>query len=120
MERPESTEEGQMEIDDRARSAGPGARPPRETLRRRLARLRLTLQDRLWSDHEKWAADRGYESWRSPYGWTVYGRDPRFDRRHACVDCDATGRHRITGDECPECRGNGVVTRDVPEDGELR
>jgi hypothetical protein len=108
-------------IDHRAPPAGPpDDDTPRGTWRRRLARLRAALQDRLWSDHEKWTADRGYESWRSPSGWKAYGRDPRFDRRHACFDCDATGRHRITGDECPECQGTGVVTLDAPEDGEPR
>ena len=105
------------ETNGRARPGAPDGEPPRETLRQRLARLLAALQDRLWADHEKWTADRGYESWRSPSGWRAHGRDPRFDRRHACAECDGTGRHRITGDECPDCDG-GVVTLDPPEDGE--
>lgn len=106
-------------IDDGARSLGPDDQPPRPGLRERLARLRSALQDHLWRDHEKWTADRGYQSWRSASGWTVYGRDPRFDLRRACTDCDATGRDRITGDECPECV-DGVITLDPSEDGEWR
>jgi DnaJ-class molecular chaperone len=43
-------------------------------------------------------------------------RDPRFDRRHVCDTCDGEGRHRITGAECPDCGGAGVVTD--PERGE--
>ena len=62
-------------VDDRAHSVGPDDEPPGRGLRERLARLRAALQDRLWADHEKWTADRGYQSWRSPSGWTAYGRD---------------------------------------------
>jgi hypothetical protein len=104
-------------VDDRAHSVGPDDEPPGRGLRERLARLRAALQDRLWADHEKWTADRGYQSWRSPSGWTAYGRDPRFDLRQECRSCDGTGRDRITGAECPAC-DDGVVTLDPPEDGE--
>jgi hypothetical protein len=107
-------------IDDSARPAGPPDDEPPEGLRRRLARLRRTLQDRLWAADERWADDRGYDSWRSASGWTVHVRDPRFDLRHGCVDCDGTGRDRITGGDCPCCEGTGVVTDIPPEDGELR
>lgn len=105
-------------IDDRVRPAGSGDEPPRRGLLERLVRLRATLQDRLWDDHEKWTADRGYQSRRSPSGWAVYGRDPRFDLRQECLDCGGTGRDRISG-ACPEC-DDGVVTFDLPEDGEWR
>ena len=104
------------EFNDRARSAGPDGQPPRETLRQRLARLLADVQDRLWSSDEKWAAARGYDSWRSPSGWKVTVRDPRFNLRQACGECDGTGRHRITGAECDDCDGIGVVTLPGPDE----
>ena len=88
-------------IDHRARPAGPPDDDPPGTWRRRLARLLADIQDRLWRADEKWAAERGLETWRSPNGWSVSVRDPRFDLRHVCGECDGTGRHRITGAECP-------------------
>jgi hypothetical protein len=103
------------EINDRARSAGPDDEPPRETLRQRLARLRTTLQDHLWRADEKWAADRGWTSQRSASGWSIRVRDPRFDLRQECTECDGAGRHRITGAECEVCDGVGVVTLPDPE-----
>lgn len=95
----------------------PPAEPPNDdgrlsTWRHRLARL----QDRLWAHDEKWAAERGYTVCRSPRGWSIAIRDPRFDRRHACIGCAGTGHHRIAVGECSECGGTGVVTE--PEAGE--
>ena len=104
-------------IDDRARATGSGDQPPRPGLRERLARLRVAVADHLWRDHEKWTADRGYQSWRSASGWTAYGRDPRFDLREECKECRGSGRDRITGVECPHCQ-DGVVTHRPPEGGE--
>jgi hypothetical protein len=83
---------------------------------RRCGALRQALQDWLWNPDEKWAAERGYETWRSPSGWSVSVRDPRFNLRHECGECDGTGRDRVTGAECAECGGVGVVTD--PERGE--
>jgi len=103
-------------IDHRARSPGSDAGPPRETLSQRLARLRVAVQERLWSTDEKWAAERGYTARRSTSGWSVDIRDPRFDRRHVCEACAGSGRHHITGAECADCGGVGVVTD--PERGE--
>ncbi len=85
-------------------------------LRRRLARLRAALQDELACDDEKWAAERGYECWRSSSGWTFRARDPRFGLRHECAGCRGSGRLPITGAECVDCAGTGVVTLG-PEDG---
>ncbi len=87
-------------------------------LARRLARLCARLQDHLWRADEQFAADRGWIAERSPRGWSIEVRDPRFNRRHLCFACDGTGRHRITGVECPDCAGTGVVTE--PEGGEPR
>ena len=98
------------EINDRAGGVGPDGRPPRETVRQRLARLVAELQDHLWSADEKWAADHGYDSWRSRSGWTDYARDPRFNLRQECIECSGVGRHPITGVECEACGGTGVVT----------
>ena len=89
---------------------GPDGRPPGQTFRQRLIRLCADLQDRLWSDHEKWTSEHGFESWRSPSGWKAYGRDARFDLRRECSACDGTGRHRVAVGECEECSGTGVVT----------
>lgn len=79
-------------------------------------RFRARLQDRLWRADEAWAAERGYAARRSVRGWSVDIRDPRFDRRHACDTCAGTGRHHITGADCADCGGVGVVTD--PERGE--
>jgi len=38
-----------MKTDDRARAAGSDDEPPRRDLRSRLARLKATVQERLWS-----------------------------------------------------------------------
>lgn len=108
------------EINGRARPVDSGDEPPRRGLRGRLALLRALLQDRLWSSDEKWAADRGYDTWRSPAGWTVHVRNPRFDLRQECDDCGGEGRDPITGRDCPGCDGTGVVTLDPPEDGDVR
>jgi hypothetical protein len=103
-------------IDDRGRPDGPvGDEPPRG-LRHRLARIVADVQDRLWAPDEKWAAERGYTARRSTWGWSVDIHDPRFDRRHTCDGCAGSGRHRITGAECPDCGGVGVITD--PERGE--
>jgi hypothetical protein len=104
-------------IDHIARPAGPpddGARPG--TCLRRLARLKDRLQDWISGPDERFAAERGWTATRSSSGWSVTVRDPRFDRRHVCDACDGGGRHRITGAECPDCGGAGVVTD--PERGE--
>jgi hypothetical protein len=104
-------------IDHVARPTGPPDDDgPSGTWGRRLARLRMRLQDRLWNPDEKWAAERGYTSRRSARGWSVDIHDPRFDRRHVCFTCAGSGRHRITGTECADCDGVGVVTD--PERGE--
>jgi hypothetical protein len=83
---------------------------------RRIGALRQALQDWLWNLDEKWASDRGLDTWRSPSGWAVHVRDRRFDLRHVCGTCDGTGRHRISGAKCADCAGVGVVTD--PERGE--
>jgi hypothetical protein len=105
-------------INDRARSAGSDGEPPRETLRQRITRLRVALQDCLWRADEKWAADHGWTSQRSASGWSIRVRDPRFDLRQECWECGGTGHHRITGAECDTCDGTGVVTLadDEPDD----
>jgi hypothetical protein len=95
--------------DHQVRPAGePDDDPP--GIWRHLVRLRVTVQDWLWREDEKWAADRGHSTWRSSWGWAVNVRDRRFDRRHACDSCAGTGRHRITGADCADCGGVGVVT----------
>jgi hypothetical protein len=103
-------------IDDRGRPGGPADDEPPRSLCQRLARLLSDVQDRLWAPDEKWAADRGYTARRSSLGGSVDIRDARFDRRHVCDGCAGSGRHRITGAECPDCGGVGVVTD--PERGE--
>ena len=82
-----------------------------------IERFRRAVQDRLWAADEKWAADRGLDSYRSPSGWSVVIRDPRFDLRQECRECTGTGHDRITGEECTECE-DGVVTLDPPEEDE--
>jgi DnaJ-class molecular chaperone len=103
-------------IDDRGGPAGPAGEEPSGGPRRRLARIIAEVQDRLWAADEKWAAECGCTSRRSASGWAVDIRDSRFDRRHVCGRCDGEGRHPITGAECPDCSGVGVVTD--PERGE--
>jgi len=106
-----------MKTDDRARAAGSDDEPPRRDLRSRLARLKATVQERLWSADEKWAADRGWTSQRSASGWSIRARDPRFDLRQECWECHGSGRHPITGVECDDCEGTGVITlSDEPDD----
>lgn len=92
-----------------------GISPVGDGWRRRLARLRATVQDGLWSADEKWAAERGYTARRSARGWALEIRDPRFDRRHVCGSCEGTAHHPITGATCAYCV-DGVVTD--PERGE--
>lgn len=84
--------------------------------RRRLARRWTDLQDWLWKPDERFAEERGWTATRSPSGRSVTVRAPRFDRRHVCDACDGEGRHRITGADCPDCGGVGVITD--PERGE--
>lgn len=106
-------------IDHEVGPAGqPDDDPPDNTWCRRLASLRAAAEEWLWSADEKWAADRGYTSRRPARGWLVDIHDPRFDRRHACDSCAGTGRHHITGADCADCGGVGVVTD--PEPGEPR
>jgi hypothetical protein len=93
-----------------ARSAGADDEPSRPTLHERLARLRAALQDRLWRDDEKRAAERGWTAQRSASGWSIQVRDPRFDLRQECWECQGAGRHPITGAECDACAGTGVIT----------
>jgi hypothetical protein len=103
--------------DHLARPAGPpDDDDPPGTWSRRLAHLRMRVQDWLWGPDERFAEERGWTATRSASGWSVTVRDPRFDRRHVCDTCDGTGRHRITGAECADCAGVGVVTD--PERGE--
>jgi len=103
-------------IDHPARTSGPSDDETPRLWRRCLDHLRGWLQDWIAGPDEKWAAERGYETWRSPSGWSVSVRDPRFNLRHECGECDGTGRDRISGAECAECGGVGVVTD--PEQGE--
>jgi hypothetical protein len=103
-------------IDDRGRPAGRPDDEPPGGLRRCLARFRAALQDRLWRSDEAWAAEREYTARRSTRGWSIEIRDPRFDRRHVCDTCQGVGHHHITGAECADCAGTGVVTD--PERGE--
>jgi hypothetical protein len=109
------------QIDHRARPAGPpdddASRPT--TWRHRIARLRKAIQDRLWRADEEFATDRGWTAQRSPSGWSIRVRDPRFDRRKECGACGGTGRDRITGADCPDCDATGVVTL-PPGGGEQR
>jgi hypothetical protein len=106
-------------IDHRTRPAGPPDDDvPAGSWRRRLDRLRTRVQDYLWRPDERFAAERGWTAERSRSGWSIEVRDPRFNRRHLCFACDGTGRHHITGVECPDCAGTGVVTE--PEGGEPR
>lgn len=100
---------------DGVRPPASDGEPPRG-LRQRMARLCLTVQNRLWSADEKWAADRGFEAERSPRGWALRVHDPRFHLREECRECGGTGQHRITVSACEECGGTGVTTLD-PEDG---
>src|SRR5687767_7597405 len=104
------------------RKAPPGGSPddavPSGALWQGLARLRAAVQDRLWARDEKWAADCGYVARRSRWGWSIEIHNPAFDRRHPCGLCNATGRQRITGAECSDCAGTGVVTEpERPEAG---
>lgn len=85
------------------------------TWRRRLARLRAAVQDRLWHSDEEFAAERGWTVQRSTGGWSITVRDPAFDRRAACVACVGTGHDRITGADCADCDATGVIT--LPPDG---
>ena len=101
--------------DHQVRRAGqPDDDPP--GIWRRVARLRVTVQGWLWNPDEKWATDRGLDTWRSSAGWAVHVRDRRFDLRHVCEACAGEGRHPIGGAECADCGGVGVVTG--PERGE--
>ena len=88
----------------------------RDSPLRRLARLKDRLQEWISGPDERFAAERGWTATRSPSGWSVTVRDPRFDRRHVCESCGGEGRHRITGADCSECGGVGVITD--PERGE--
>jgi hypothetical protein len=99
------------------RPAGsPDDDPQRGTRFRRLVRLKDRLQDWIAGPDERFAAERRWTATRSASGWSVTVRDPRFDRRHVCDSCGGVGRHRITGAECADCAGVGVVTD--PERGE--
>lgn len=99
------------------RPAGsPDGDPQRGTRFRRFVRLKARLQDWIAGPDEQFAAERGWTTTRSASGWSVTVRDPRFDRRHVCDACAGTGRHPITGTECADCTGVGVVTD--PERGE--
>lgn len=98
-------------IDHIARPTGPpDDDDPPGTWRRRLARLWAELQDWLWNPDERFAEERGWTATRGPWGGSVTLHDPRFARRHACDTCAGEGRHHITGVECPDCGGVGVVT----------
>lgn len=98
-------------IDHFARTSGPpDDETPRSLWRRRLDHLRERLQDWIAGPDEQFAAERGWTATRSASGWSVTVRDPRFDRRHVCDTCGGVGRHRITGAECADCAGVGVVT----------
>jgi len=104
-------------IDHLARPSGPpDDEAPSGRRRDRLARLRARLQNWLWAPDERFAEERGWTATRSRSGWSVTMRDPRFDRRHVCEACAGSGRHPITGAECADCGGVGVVTG--PERGE--
>ena len=99
------------EINRIARPAGsPDDDPQRGTRFHRLARLKDRLQDWIAGPDERFAEERGWTATRSASGWAVTVRDPRFDRRHVCHTCGGEGRHRITGAECVDCAGVGVVT----------
>ena len=103
--------------DHLARPTGPpDEEAPSSRRRGRFARLRARLQNWLWTPDELFAHERGWSATRSPSGWSVTIRDPRFDRRHVCEACEGSGRHRITGAECTDCAGVGVVTD--PDRGE--
>jgi hypothetical protein len=108
-------------IDNGNRPAGwADADGPSGAWRRRLAGLCAALQDCLWQSDEKFAAERGWTATRSGSGWSVRVRDSRFDLRQECSACDGTGRHRITGAECPDCDATGVVTLPADDGGERR
>ena len=104
-------------IDHEVPPAGP---PDADGPLRRWQRRVVRLQDRLWRPDEKWAADSGYDSRRSASGWRISVRDKRFDLRHQCAVCDGEGRHRVTGAECEDCDGSGVVTLEPPDETDLR
>ena len=104
-------------IDHVAPPAGPSDDDrTHRTWRRRLADLRAALHGRLWRSDEQFAADRGWTARRSASGWKITVRDPRFDLRQECQDCAGEGRRRISGAECEECGGTGVVTLDPPDE----
>lgn len=86
----------------------------------RFARLIAAFQDRIWAADEAFAADRRYDARRSPGGWSITVRDPRWDRRQPCSGCAATGCDPITGAPCLLCAGTGVVTLRVTDGGEQR
>lgn len=80
----------------------------------RLTRLIAALQDRVWAADEAFATERGYRARRSPGGWSITVRDPRWDRRQVCPECAGT----IAGAPCQRCAGTGVGTLPAPgEDG---
>jgi hypothetical protein len=104
-------------IDHQVRPAGPpDDEDPPATWRRRFARFWVDLLDWLWNPDERFAEKRGWTATRGAWGGSVTLRDPRFDRSHTCDGCAGSGRHPITGAECPDCSGVGVVTD--PERGE--
>jgi hypothetical protein len=54
------------------------------------------------------ARRRGWTVTVTPGTRTHVYRDPRWDRRHQCEECDGTGCEGAR--PCPWCEGTGVVT----------
>jgi hypothetical protein len=108
-----------MSTTDRgAQPTGTSGDDPRPGPFHRLVAAYRAWQDRMWRADEEWAAECRYTVQRSPSNWSITVRDPRFDLRQECWECDGTGRHRITGSECENCAGIGVVTLDPPDEEE--
>jgi hypothetical protein len=68
------------------------------------------IEDRLAGRADAAARRRGWAVRIVPGTRTYEFRDPRWDRRRPCIDCDGLGR---TGAQpCLWCQGTGVVTDD--------
>jgi hypothetical protein len=79
--------------------------PPRNGWRKRLLDL---IDDRVSGPIDDSAQSRGWTVRVLPGTRTHEYRDPRWDRRRACEECDGTGCDGAR--ECGACAGDGVVT----------